>query len=231
MPQQWQKHWPLLEDAGNQERSADRREELIHTIGNLTLLTGKLNPALSNGPWDTKRPELLKHSALNLNRWFQEVETWNELAIKRRTRELLDLAVGIWAYPSPKANGASLDMDVGTTTNLTESSAFADEVDGGSLELPDEGEVGSDAVELRTRVRDNLQELVSEFADKEPLDFSEVFASFYPDDKALLEEEYSKSPRYTWSVYVSQIVERIVTSDPTLAYDRDNGGGVVRKRN
>lgn len=34
------------------------REKLIHTMGNLTLLTGPLNSSVSNGPFDKKRPKM-----------------------------------------------------------------------------------------------------------------------------------------------------------------------------
>ena len=44
-----------------------QRERVIHTIGNLTLLNSRLNAALSNGPWDSKREGLAEHSVLFLN--------------------------------------------------------------------------------------------------------------------------------------------------------------------
>jgi hypothetical protein len=44
MPRKWQQHWP---SQGSDEEDRDR---LIHTLGNLTLLTGKLNSTVSNGP-------------------------------------------------------------------------------------------------------------------------------------------------------------------------------------
>lgn len=31
-----------------------KRDRAIHTIGNLTLVNGRLNPALSNAPWENK---------------------------------------------------------------------------------------------------------------------------------------------------------------------------------
>jgi hypothetical protein len=46
MPRKWVANWPLVE--GITENDRDR---LIHTLGNLTLLTGKLNSMVSNGPW------------------------------------------------------------------------------------------------------------------------------------------------------------------------------------
>jgi len=69
----------------------------LHTIGNLTLLTKELNPSVSNGPWERKRKEILKHSALNLNRTLPEV--WDEEKIQRRAQDLFELAVKIWPYP------------------------------------------------------------------------------------------------------------------------------------
>jgi hypothetical protein len=47
MPRKWLTHWPL-EDASHEEADRDR---IIHTLGNLTLLTGKLNSKVSNGAW------------------------------------------------------------------------------------------------------------------------------------------------------------------------------------
>jgi hypothetical protein len=46
MPRKWHAHWPLLA-AGNEAE----REHIIHTFGNLTLLTGKLNSKVSNAAW------------------------------------------------------------------------------------------------------------------------------------------------------------------------------------
>ena len=54
LPQKWETHWPLPE--GEDPRaSADEREMVLHTFGNLTLINGKLNPHVSNGPWSLKK--------------------------------------------------------------------------------------------------------------------------------------------------------------------------------
>src|SRR5207244_7668458 len=45
MPRKWLANWPL---DGHDEAERDRT---IHTLGNLTLLTPKLNSKQSNGPW------------------------------------------------------------------------------------------------------------------------------------------------------------------------------------
>ena len=50
MPRRWQTHWQL----GDGTVEADR-DRLVHTIGNLTLLTAKLNSKVSNAAWPVKR--------------------------------------------------------------------------------------------------------------------------------------------------------------------------------
>jgi hypothetical protein len=106
MPVSWEKHWPLVIDkhaTEEAETAADTRNIFIHHIGNLTLLTKELNPAVSNGPWLKKRDEILKHSALNLNRPFQDVKTWDEECIAQRSEALFKVAKKIW----PRAVQAS----------------------------------------------------------------------------------------------------------------------------
>lgn len=59
--QGWETHWPLPEGLTAAERKAN-----IQGIGNLTLVSKKLNPSLSNAPWfdlDAARPG--KRSCLN----------------------------------------------------------------------------------------------------------------------------------------------------------------------
>jgi hypothetical protein len=102
LPQDWEKHWPLVikEDTVEaHEQAQERRKESIHKVGNLTLLTKKLNPSVSNGPWTKKRPEILKHSVLMLNHAFQGAEVWNEDTIDQRARDLFNIAVRIWPHP------------------------------------------------------------------------------------------------------------------------------------
>lgn len=53
MPNAWQAHWPLPE-SDDIEGSIARRDALIDTVGNLTLLTQKLNTSVSHGAWPTK---------------------------------------------------------------------------------------------------------------------------------------------------------------------------------
>jgi len=97
LPQQWRTHWPLPEGAG--EDAAARRSHLIDTFGNLTLLTRKLNPSVSNGPWADKKKAIQKHSALALNRDFPDEAAWDEGTILQRGRELFSHARKIWRHP------------------------------------------------------------------------------------------------------------------------------------
>ncbi|MFF9489211.1 DUF262 domain-containing protein [Streptomyces sp. NPDC014676] len=98
LPQSWEAHWPLPDDAGRGSVEAhQRREALVHTLGNLTLLTRKLNPAVSNGPWEHKRAEILQHSALSLNRSL--AARWDEETILARADHLTEAFCRRWQRP------------------------------------------------------------------------------------------------------------------------------------
>lgn len=103
MPQQWALHWPLVrngeDDGRSRQERADARSHTVQTIGNLTLLTEKLNPSLSNGTWAKKRAALRRHSALALNREIAEHDEWDEAAIERRSADLFEVARRTWPYP------------------------------------------------------------------------------------------------------------------------------------
>jgi uncharacterized protein with ParB-like and HNH nuclease domain len=107
MPVAWERNWPIVMEQATPDdidKAGSRRNEVIHRIGNLTLLTKELNPAVSNGAWLRKRDEILKHSALNLNRPFQAVQVWNEDGIDKRSAELFEVAKKIW----PRAQAAAV---------------------------------------------------------------------------------------------------------------------------
>lgn len=97
MPQKWQDNYPLPADKDVIEARLER-EHLLHTFGNLTLLTEALNPSVSNGAWGAKRDQILKHSALALNRDLPQ--TWDEAAIIARAGLMLDTAKDVWRQPS-----------------------------------------------------------------------------------------------------------------------------------
>lgn len=100
MPRKWHTHWPL--DVGT---LPDDRERLIHTLGNLTLLTLKLNSRVSNGPWegaDGKREGLRQHDVLMLNRRLLDSARtgWADAAIQQRTEQSVEQLLRIWPTPA-----------------------------------------------------------------------------------------------------------------------------------
>ena len=99
MPRQWRQHWPLdARNVGGEEEAAARRERVIHTIGNLTLVTRRLNTTVSNGPWTAKRDALGEHSVLFLNKDLLDHagNEWDEAAIEERGQRLARLAAAAW---------------------------------------------------------------------------------------------------------------------------------------
>ncbi|MFF0281702.1 DUF262 domain-containing protein [Rhodococcus aetherivorans] len=115
MPQGWRKHWddhPPLDD-----KAAQARDRLVNTLGNLTLVTQKLNGSLSHRPWtDTeaeqvaptgkdagrgKRSLLNKFSVLVLNKEIidDHPETWTNADISKRSMHLAEKICQVWPGP------------------------------------------------------------------------------------------------------------------------------------
>jgi hypothetical protein len=100
MPQAWLKHWPLA--AGGSEANRDAR---LHRLGNLTLLTKKLNSTVSNGPWlgeNGKAACLQERDVVLLNsKLLKEYSTrpWNEAGIDERTKQAINAILAIWTVP------------------------------------------------------------------------------------------------------------------------------------
>ena len=99
MPQTWQTHWPLTPGVEIAER-----ERWVQNIGNLTFVSGKLNPSLSNAPWyvsgsqQCKRAGLEAHSDLKINkRLLSEFgDLWDEAAISKRAESMFETARSSW---------------------------------------------------------------------------------------------------------------------------------------
>lgn len=115
LPIRWAEHWTLqgktippsvmsyphlatgeLADMAQLIRARNAR---LHTLGNLTLLNKYLNPAASNGPFETKLVEY-QHSVLRLNRYFDGRTTWDEDSIGERSRVLGELLCKVWPRSS-----------------------------------------------------------------------------------------------------------------------------------
>jgi hypothetical protein len=87
------------------------RAASIHKLGNLTLLTTKLNPSVGNREWEHKKNEIRRHSLMRLTTssvlsvppgvtefdYASCTEEWNEERIRVRGELLTDLALEVWA--------------------------------------------------------------------------------------------------------------------------------------
>ncbi len=100
LPVSWTEDWPF-EDGEFAERwsidpKALRRNILLDTLGNLTLLTSGLNISSGNKGFLEKRKKLEKHTGLFLNKWFLDKNSWHETQIRERGAALAEMAVSIW---------------------------------------------------------------------------------------------------------------------------------------
>jgi hypothetical protein len=107
LPNEWREHWPLADGSKavadlvtgmteSQLKTIADREALKHTLGNLTLLTGALNPSISNLPFSHKREQLRSQSLLRLNQEIAELPKWDEECIRARASTLATRAIAIW---------------------------------------------------------------------------------------------------------------------------------------
>jgi hypothetical protein len=100
MPQAWGKNWSL--PTGGSEADRDAR---IHRLGNLTLLTRKLNSTVSNGPWlgeGGKAHHLQEKDVVLLNSRLLKgyaAQQWDENGVDQRTTEMIDAILAIWQVP------------------------------------------------------------------------------------------------------------------------------------
>lgn len=111
LPQGWRANWPLPSDGPEAEL---RREDSIHRLGNLTLLTGKLNSKVSNKPWPEKKEYLRQRSLLLLTTQsiladpygdndvahFEWVAAWDEIHVAIRGGWLTTEALAEWSRPA-----------------------------------------------------------------------------------------------------------------------------------
>ena len=87
-------------------RLAYSRREDLHSLGNLTLITGLLNSSLSNRPFSEKQSGLFQNSLLVLNREICEYDTWDIPQIAHRTSDLCNYFYSIW--PSAESFAESI---------------------------------------------------------------------------------------------------------------------------
>ncbi len=100
LPQDWWPYWPVdaepLDSLGEREQA---RESHVHRLGNLTLVSPSMNPALSNREWEKKRPQLREHSNVLITQRYLET-SWDEAAIRDRAAALIDTVISVWPGPT-----------------------------------------------------------------------------------------------------------------------------------
>jgi hypothetical protein len=129
LPQRWEANWPPPQPP----LTLDDRNQLLHRLGNLTLVTDRLNPTMSNAAWlgeDGKRAALQAHDVLMLNRQLVEKHSteWTDRSITDRGAELAAHAMRIWPVPEGHA-----PANLGTPPPTPPSASVADLVAAGLL--------------------------------------------------------------------------------------------------
>ena len=138
MPQGWRTHWDTEPPLGIEEAAA--RDQLVNTLGNLTLVTQPLNGSLSHRPWtDTeasgmktggmagrgKRGLLEEFALLVLTKHIvtHHPDAWTEDDIRARSTALTKAICAVW--PGPPAVEPTADDHAVPGEVITESSGSA----------------------------------------------------------------------------------------------------------
>lgn len=122
MPQKWRSSWPTAWSPAEARAKEDARDRAIHELGNLTLVTGKLNATVSNGAWVAKVAHFQQANDVILtNDVLQMAPTvWDEALIAGRTATLTAAILQVWPVPighvglsaSPAAPSATGEVDL-----------------------------------------------------------------------------------------------------------------------
>ncbi len=98
MPKKWEKHWGQLD-----EQQTDARNKKLLTLGNLAIITQKLNSSIRDAKWIDKlngRGEKgglkVYASGIDIHTDFLDEDEWNEGKITNRAKTLFEKARKIW---------------------------------------------------------------------------------------------------------------------------------------
>ncbi len=94
----------------------ETRDLYLHTIGNLTLTA--YNSELSNDDFFTKK-EKLNESHLEINKYFNQLNSWTRVNIEQRAEELSKQALEIWSYFGQENSSPTDIQDVKGTTPIS----------------------------------------------------------------------------------------------------------------
>lgn len=99
MPKKWRNHWVHTLSSDDMVK----RDRILLTLGNLTIITSSLNSSIRDADWNSKKMGTDGHQGLNsysseiqiINQFLQEVE-WDEAVIEKRADYLASEANRIW---------------------------------------------------------------------------------------------------------------------------------------
>lgn len=116
MPQKWEENWntiPYVDENGNvlldDENSKKRRYSKVYSLGNMTLLNGRLNASISNNNFkkkmegEGKKKGVIKYSSLSVtkddlvDKIYNQGKSWNEQAIIERESYLGEEVTDLWS--------------------------------------------------------------------------------------------------------------------------------------
>ncbi len=98
MPKKWEAHWPIQ---GSQEAKTARNRKLL-TLGNLAIISEKLNKSLQNAAWKDKKAgknsKGLEYFSAGIEtlQSFLSRSVWDESAIEARADYLFERAREVW---------------------------------------------------------------------------------------------------------------------------------------
>jgi hypothetical protein len=100
LPVSWNEEWPFEDGEFVSRHSGDerasRRNALLHSLGNLTLITDALNISSGNKSFADKKAKYDEHTGLFLNKWFAKRDGWSETDIIERGEALAEKALAVW---------------------------------------------------------------------------------------------------------------------------------------
>lgn len=115
MPQKWEANWSnvdYVDEQGNilqkNDDNKSRRYEKVYSLGNMTLLNGRLNASISNNNFqkkmegDGKKKGVIKYSSLSVTKddlvesIYNKGKQWNEQVIHERENYLGNEVVELW---------------------------------------------------------------------------------------------------------------------------------------
>jgi hypothetical protein len=134
MPQKWREHWASQQLTPDEEK---RRDQLVQSLGNLTLVTQSLNSSLSNRPWTDEEASTLPYDGearkgkwsilnqFNLIVLNKEIlvdpagtprDAWTEEDIIARAEDLAGAIINVWPGPDQAVQDAAFQATLGSTS-------------------------------------------------------------------------------------------------------------------